>query len=96
MKKFSDFAKDINKIDGDKIKIEDILNKDIVVTDGRISKSKYRSENCLTIQFNFLNKQEKHIFFTGSSVLIDQYQTYKENIPFQCQIRKINKYFSFC
>jgi len=45
------------------------------------------------LQFEIDN--EKHIFFTGSKVLIDQVKKYKDEMPFLTIIKKINKYYTF-
>ena len=92
MKKFSDFS-DEKILDGDKMKIEDVLNIEIKVIDSRLSKSKYIDKKCLTIQFMLNN--EKHVFFTGSEVLINLVDKYKNEMPFETTIRKINKYYTF-
>jgi hypothetical protein len=96
LKKFSDFANEIVPLDGDKIKIDDIINKEIIVIGYRVKSSKYgRSSNpdCLTIQFLIDNK--KFIFFTGSSVLLDQINKYKNEIPFSTTVKKINRFYTF-
>lgn len=92
MKKFSEFS-DENILDGDKMKIEDVLNVEILIIGSRLSKSKYLDKRCLTIQFELENK--KFVLFTGSDVLINQIEKYKNEIPFSTTIRKINKYYSF-
>jgi hypothetical protein len=91
MKKFSEFS-DEKILDGDKMKIEDVLNVEIKVIDSRLSSSKYVGKKCLTIQFELNNK--KHVVFTGSDVLINQIEKYKNEIPFETTIRKINKYYT--
>jgi hypothetical protein len=37
----------------------------------------------------------KYIIFTGSIVLIDQLEKYKENLPFYTTVKKIDKYYTF-
>ncbi len=94
MKKFSDFASEGNVIDGSKVKIETILDKEIEVLNYKLSDSKYKpNESCLTIQFKL--GKEKHILFTGSCVLIDQCEEYKEEMPFLTTIKKVDKYYTF-
>ncbi len=65
--KFSDFAKEHIPIDGDKLKIIDVIGKEILITDYNIKSSKYNHNPCLTIQFVLDNK--KYIVFTGSNVI---------------------------
>lgn len=94
MKRFSDFSKE-SILNGDKIKIDDILNKEIKIIGYSIKNSKYsknKNGEYLTLQIESDNK--KHIIFTGSDVLIDQINKYSNEIPFLTIIRKINKYYS--
>lgn len=93
-KKFSVFARDKLPMPGDKKYMNDILNRQIVVTDFRISNSKKKNgTDCLQIQF--LMDGQVCVTFTGSAVLIDQIQTVRDNIPFQTTIVKIDKYYTF-
>lgn len=80
-------------MDGDKLKINDVLGKEIEILNYKISDSKYSDKNCLTIQFLLNNK--KHIIFTGSSVLSDQCKLYEKEMPFIATIKKIDKYYTF-
>lgn len=92
--KFSVFARDKLPMPGDKKFMNDILNREITVTDFRISGSKKRNgTDCLQLQF--LLGDSICVVFTGSSVLIDQIQSVKDNIPFSTTIVKIDKYYSF-
>lgn len=92
--KFSVFARDKLPMPGDKKFMNDLLNREIIITDFRISGSKKRNgTDCLQLQFILDDKV--CVVFTGSSVLIDQIQSSKENIPFHATIVKIDKYYSF-
>ena len=91
MKKFSDFAKE-SILDGEKVKIDDIINKEIKIIGYAIKDSKYKSKLYLTLQI--IRENNKYVIFTGSSVLIDQLEKYKNKIPFVATIRKNNKYYS--
>lgn len=96
MKKFSDFAQDESVLDGKKQNIADILNKEITITGYRIRNSKYPKSNYekyLSLQFKI--DEINFVTFTGSSVLIDQMEKYKNEIPFVTTIIKIDKYFTF-
>ncbi|MFH0995810.1 MAG: hypothetical protein V1844_09980 [Pseudomonadota bacterium] len=96
MKRFSDFATDEKPIDGDKVKIDDILNKEIEITAYRIKNSKFEERHhgkCVTIQFRLDNEQK--IFFTGSEVIMNQIEKYKNEIPFVTIIKKKYKYYIF-
>ena len=95
-KRFSDFAEESELLNGSKLKIEEVLNREILIVGFRISDSKFHKSNspkCLTLQFEL--EDEKHVVFTGSNVLINQIERYKEEIPFSTTIRKIDKYYSF-
>ena len=100
MKNFSDFAdKNDGPLKGSKFKIDEILNKEIVITGFKKKRSKYprpNNEECLTIQFYFKeDKENNHILFTGSVILLGQLEKYSENIPFLTKIIKIEKYYTF-
>lgn len=95
-KRFSDFAEEDGPLEGDKVKIDSILNYEIFVTGYKIKKSKYVKEGadqCLTVQFEI--DEHKKIFFTGSNVLIDQLEKYGHEIPFLATVKKIDKYYTF-
>ena len=95
-KKFSDFANEPPLLDGAKVKIEDILNTEILVIGYRIIDSKYDDTErgkCLTIQFE--TNETRNILFTGSKVLLDQIEKYKDEIPFLATIKKIDRYYTF-
>lgn len=96
MKKFSDFATETNAITGDKIKIEEVLGKEIEITGYKISDSKYQKLNMdkvLTLQFNL--DGIGRILFTGSGVLLNQVEKYKDEMPFVTKIERINKFYTF-
>lgn len=95
MKRFSDFAKEAI-LNGDKIKIDDILNKEIKIIGCSIKDSRYsknKTGKYLTLQVEL--EEERYIIFTGSDVLIDQIKKYESEIPFLVIVRKINRYYSF-
>jgi hypothetical protein len=95
MKRFKEFSKEESVLSGDKSKISEILNKEIIVTEYRIRGSKYASENndkCLHLQYKLDDKE--FVLFTGSQVLMEQVEKYKDEIPFLTTIIKINNYFT--
>ena len=97
MEHFRDFANE-TPIAGTKIKIEKILNREIVVTGARIRDSIFKTnENetgkCLLLQFEIDGKQ--HMTTTGSVVLIDQIERYKDHIPFRTTIVRTGTCFTF-
>jgi hypothetical protein len=95
-KRFSDFAEEPNVLDGDKVPIERIINKEIEVIGFKVRASKFtknQTGKCLTLQF-LDEYQERHILFTGSDILIGQMCKYGNEIPFLATIKKINKYYT--
>lgn len=92
--KFSDFAKNDNVFEGEKKKIDEILNSEILIMGFKIKDSKQREgTSYATVQFK--HKNNLFIFFTGSNVIKDQLNKYEDNIPFNAIIKKVNKYYTF-
>lgn len=91
--KFSEFAHDKLPMPGDKKRLDEILNKEILIVDFRITNSKKRPDGkCLQIQFVMDNNV--YVVFTGSVVLIDQIQSARDKIPFVGTVVKIDRYYS--
>lgn len=91
---FAQLARDKLPLPGTKKRMDDILNKPIVVLDFRINKSNKR-ENSQCLQIQFLDNQNVHVVFTGSAVLINQIQEIKDKLPMKTTVVKIDKYYSF-
>lgn len=94
---FSEFAsEDEQALDGEKVRLDDLLNKEIIILRFKIRKSKYedKSPNCVTVQFNEAENETKRIFFSGSNVIIDLLQKYEKQVPFRTTIKKINRYYT--
>lgn len=90
---FSDFADESKAFDGDKKKLDDILNQEILILDFKVKDSKQCiGSKYLTIQFKIDDKT--FIVFTGSMVLINQLEKYKDNLPFYTVIKRIDKYYT--
>jgi hypothetical protein len=95
-KKFSDFAKESAILDGNKLSMSEIINREILIIGYRLSDSKYSKNNnnkCLTLHIELDNK--RYIVFTGSVILIEQIEKYKDEIPFLATIKQIDKYYTF-
>lgn len=97
MNKFSDFGikpKESAFI-GDKIKIERVLNLEITVFNYKISESQKKpGTKYMTLQIRKGN--EKHVIFTGSTVLMDMIeQVPKDSFPFVTTIKKDNDRLEF-
>lgn len=96
MNRFSDFSEEKTQLEGDKISIDEVLNREIVVNDFRIAKSKYpknKSGDYLTLQIEI--NELKKVIFTGSDVLISQCKRYSDKMPFLAEIKKVNRYYTF-
>lgn len=91
--KFSEFATEKPQLEGEKLKIDDILNIELIATGFRINNSKFKESKYLQLQIDLNGK--KHIIFTGSEVLIDQITRYEDQLPFSTTIIKIKKYYTF-
>jgi hypothetical protein len=101
MNKFSEFADtSLSPImDGRKMSLDEILDKEILVLRYRVKQSKFKeakNPDCLTVQFAYPESENTHfVFFSGSSVLMQQLEKYKDKLPFSATIKKVGKYFTF-
>ena len=95
MKKFSDFSQEGKPLDGAKVAIERVLNREMLITGHKVTHSRYNDVGhgkCLTLQFEL--DGAKQVLFTGSQVLIDQLTKYADEIPFTATIIKIDRYYT--
>lgn len=95
MKRFSDFSQEKGVLEGDKVKIDSVLNQEITIIGYSIKKSRYDKNNSgkyLTLQYE--DEMDKKIIFTGSEVLIEQLEKYGDEIPFKTTIKKIDRYYT--
>ena len=90
MHRFSDFAQ--SPLDGDKMSIDDLIDKEISVLKFNVKKSKFEGK-LLTVQFEL--NGVKHVLMTGSGVLLQQLEDNADKLPFLATIQKIDKYYSF-
>ena len=97
MKRFSDFAQEDGPLEGGKVRLDAILNVEIQITGYRIQESKYNGKNksgkCLTVQFE-QDEGERLVFFTGSDVLIQQFERYGDEVPFLATLKKVNRHYT--
>lgn len=93
---FATFAKDQLPMPGVKKRIDEVINKKLLIVDFKIRKSK-RREGTECLQLQFVLNGEVCVLFTGSSVLIDQVSVAAEKNQgqFYATIIKIDKYYSF-
>lgn len=85
-----------NGFEGDKIKIDRILNREIVVHDFKIEKSKFadKCDKCLHLQISVDDR--KHVVFcTGVALQTILMQIPKDNFPFATTIVKENMRYEF-
>jgi len=93
-KQFSDFAGEHRPLDGAKVKIADVFNKEIQILGYRIQPSKYhKTLPCLQLQFEM--DDEHHVLFTSSTVLVEQVEAYKDELPFYTTVKQVGKYYTF-
>ncbi len=98
MKQFKDFGiKPASKsFVGDKIKIDRLLNREIIVHDFKIGDSQFDKgcKKCLHLQIAI--GETKHVVFTGSAVLMELIDRIpKTEFPFVTTIKKENDRFEF-
>lgn len=94
-KRFAEFAQERIALDGDKVKLDEVLNREILVTGFSIKRSRYdknTSGKCLTIQFELDSRRK--VIFTGSDVLIEQLEKYGDQVPFMTTIKKIDRFYT--
>ncbi len=88
---FADFCdgNDFGAIAGYKMKINDILGRDIIITGFQTAPSRKKADTqCVTIQF--LMDGELRIVWTGSVVLQRLLEKYADKIPFRTKIQRCN------
>ena len=79
---------------GDKIKMDRILNREIIVHDYKIENSKHNNGKCLHLQISI--GQTKHVVFTGSVSLMEILEKVpQDKFPFITQIIKENERLLF-
>lgn len=91
--RFSEFATAKLPMPGIKKHLEQVLNKEIMVVDFRVTESKHR-QNSKCLQIQFVMDNEICVVFTGSAVLLDQIQFSQDKMPFLTTITKIDKYYT--
>lgn len=81
---------------GDKIKINRVMNREIVVNGFEVRPSKYpdKGKDALVLQIEF--EGESRIVFTGSKILIDQVtQVADTDFPFRTTIVQNGEHYEF-
>ena len=89
---FADFDEDKDPLDGEKVKIVDIINKEILILDFNIRKSKIKEGNYVIIQFEL--EDVKHVIFTTATRLMKKLERHKEKMPYRVTIIRKYKYYT--
>ena len=98
-KNFKDFGikTETKQFIGDKIKLDKVLNKEIIVHAFKIGPSKYNdkgNKECLHLQIEF--KDEKHVLFSGSGNLMNMIKRVHDDcFPFKATIVKNSEMLEF-
>lgn len=88
------FAKEDTRLDGDKIKISELFNREIIVLGYRKFDSKaVEGKECVQLQIELDGK--KMVTFTNSAVIARQLEQYAEYLPFETVIKKVHSYYTF-
>lgn len=98
MNSFKDFGikAQSKSFEGEKIKIDRILNRQIEVHDYKIEQSKYEKGNGKCLYIQIVVDGTKRVLFTGSVNLLDMIeQVPKDKFPFKTTIVKENERFEF-
>lgn len=90
---FVDSDEDEGPLDGEKMKIVDILNKEILILNFNIRKSKIKEGNYVIIQFKL--DDEKHVIFTTATRLMKKLERHKDKMPYRVTIIQEFNYFTF-
>lgn len=95
-KRFADISHEQPELEGKKIRIDDIVNKEIKIMAFSIRNTKFPKDgrtNYIAIQFEIEN--ETKVVFTGSEILTRQLKEYQHELPFIAMIKKkFNRYYT--
>ena len=95
MRDYADFHKE-SVLDGDKVGINTILNKNIEVMGFAERNSRYaKSSDGKYIIIQIRHNGNKYVCFTASQVLKQQLSSYQNMLPFRAQIIFNGKYYTF-
>jgi len=96
--RFSEFGFNQQVLDGDRKKIVDIIDMNIIVHDWKFIKDKFAedpSQVVAMIQISINGDEKKYVAFTRSGVLIKQLGLMNEHKPFKTRIVKVKRYLTF-
>ena len=88
---FADPNEDDDPLDGKKKKITEILNKEILVLNFRIQKSKIKEGNYAILQFKLDN--ERYVIFTTAKRVMKRLERHKDKMPYFATVIQQYKYY---
>lgn len=93
MKRFSDLPAEKREVWAEKLKISEIVGKEIIITGFTILPSKYGNhEEAMRIDFEL--DGSKHICYTSSSLLRRQLEATEDELPFLATIAEKNHWLT--
>lgn len=98
MRKFSDLkiTQPDQSFTGEKIKLYNILNREIIINDYRIVESKFNNSNTQRLDIDLEIDNNKRLTWTGSTRLIETIkQVEKTDLPFTTTIVKEGESYKF-
>jgi len=85
-------AEEIGGLEGEKVKIESILDKEVLITNFQLRQSHYQKGDYMILQFQ--SGGGLKVAFTASEVIRKQVDKHKDQLPFRGTIIKKNRYFT--
>ena len=81
-------------LDGDKIHISELFNREIIVKAWRKFDSRaVQGKHCVELQIEIDGRT--YVVFTNSIILERQIEQYSDQLPFVTTIKKVNSYYTF-
>ena len=92
--RFKDFADEDERggLEGEKVSIKDILDKEILITAFQFRQSHYYGGDYMILQFQ--NGNGLQVVFTATEVVKKQLERHKDQLPFYGTIIKKNRYYT--
>ncbi len=87
MKRFADLPLEKRDVWAEKVKISEVIGKEIIITGFTIVPSKY-GENEQATRIDFEVDGEKHICFTSSALIRRQLENTRDEFPYMTVITK--------
>ena len=93
MKRFSDFPAEKREVWAEKMKISEVVGKEIVVTGFTVIPSKY-GQGAEAARIEFEMDGAKHICYTSSSLLHRQLEATEDEMPYAATIAEKNHWLT--